>query len=66
MSAYINNALDEEAYTSVEPASGRYPTGYVAVVNPQTLAQRNVSLLILKKGSETVIDKRVSLLYKSL
>jgi len=37
MSAYINNALDEEAYTSVEPASGRYPTGYVAVVNPQTL-----------------------------
>jgi len=37
MSAYINNALDEEAYTSVEPASGRYPTGYEAVVNPQTL-----------------------------
>ena len=37
MSAYINNALDEEAFTSVEPASGRYPTGYVAVVSPQTL-----------------------------
>lgn len=37
MSAYINNAFDEEEYTSVEPASGRYPTGYVAVVNPQTL-----------------------------
>ena len=37
MSGYINNAFDEEEYTSVEPASGRYPTGYVAVVNPQTL-----------------------------
>ncbi len=36
MSAYINNAFDEEEYTSVEPASGHYPTGYVAVVNPQT------------------------------
>jgi len=37
ISAYINNAFDENGYTSVEPVSGRYPTGYVAVVNPQTL-----------------------------
>ncbi|TMN71040.1 TonB-dependent receptor [Pseudoalteromonas sp. S1727] len=37
ISAYINNAFDEEGYTSVEPVSGRYPTGYVSVVNPQTL-----------------------------
>nr|WP_248290914.1 TonB-dependent receptor [Pseudoalteromonas arctica] len=37
ISAFINNAFDEQAYTSVEPASGRYPTGYVSIVNPQTL-----------------------------
>ena len=37
ISAYVNNAFDEDGYTAVEPASGRYPTGYVAVVNPQTL-----------------------------
>jgi len=37
ISAFINNALDEEAYTAKEPASGRYPQGYVAVVNPQTI-----------------------------
>ena len=37
ISAFINNALDEEAYTSREPVSGRYPQGYVAVINPQTI-----------------------------
>jgi outer membrane receptor protein involved in Fe transport len=37
ISAFINNALDEEVYTSQEPVSGRYPQGYVAVVNPQTI-----------------------------
>ncbi|TMP88389.1 TonB-dependent receptor [Pseudoalteromonas ruthenica] len=37
ISAFINNALDEEAYTSQEPESGRYPQGYAAVVNPQTV-----------------------------
>lgn len=37
ISAYINNAFDENGYTTVEPASNWYPTGYVAVVNPQTL-----------------------------
>ncbi|WP_064665216.1 TonB-dependent receptor [Pseudoalteromonas prydzensis] len=37
ISAYINNAFDEQGYTSVEPVSGRYPTGYVSVVSPQTL-----------------------------
>lgn len=37
MSAFINNAFDEQEYTAREPASGRYPQGYVGVVNPQTL-----------------------------
>ncbi|MCF7517726.1 TonB-dependent receptor [Pseudoalteromonas sp. L21] len=37
MSAFINNAFDEQEYTAKEPASGRYPQGYVGVVNPQTL-----------------------------
>ncbi|MCF7499952.1 TonB-dependent receptor [Pseudoalteromonas sp. L1] len=37
ISAFINNAFDEQEYTAREPASGRYPQGYVGVVNPQTL-----------------------------
>lgn len=37
VSGFINNALDEQAYTTVEPASGRYPTGYVAVVDPRNI-----------------------------
>ncbi|WP_340680515.1 TonB-dependent receptor [Paraglaciecola sp.] len=34
VSAYVNNALDDEAILSREPASGRYPDGYVSVVDP--------------------------------
>ncbi|WP_444898192.1 TonB-dependent receptor [Microbulbifer sp. SSSA005] len=39
VSAYINNALDEEGYLTVEPVSARYPDGYAAIVEP-----RNVGL----------------------
>lgn len=37
ISGFVNNALDEEAFTAVEPASGRYPTGYVAIVDPRNV-----------------------------
>ncbi|MCC2605859.1 TonB-dependent receptor [Planctobacterium marinum] len=36
-SAFINNALDEEALLSQEPVSGRYPAGYVSIVDPRNL-----------------------------
>ncbi|GAA0360398.1 TonB-dependent receptor [Bowmanella denitrificans] len=37
ISAFVNNVLDEEAFLSQEPASGRYPTGYVSVVDPRNV-----------------------------
>ena len=37
ISAYVNNALDDEAILSREPASGRYPDGYVSVVDPRNI-----------------------------
>lgn len=37
VSAYINNALDEDAILSNEPASGRYPDGYVSIVDPRNV-----------------------------
>ncbi|WP_444915854.1 TonB-dependent receptor [Microbulbifer sp. TRSA007] len=37
VSAYINNALDEEGYLTVEPVSARYPDGYAAIVEPRNI-----------------------------
>jgi outer membrane receptor protein involved in Fe transport len=37
VSAYVNNALEDEAILSREPASGRYPDGYVSVVDPRNI-----------------------------
>ncbi|MBL4631240.1 MAG: TonB-dependent receptor, partial [Paraglaciecola sp.] len=37
VSAYINNALDEDALLSIEPAGGRYPDGYKSIVDPRTM-----------------------------
>jgi iron complex outermembrane recepter protein len=37
VSAFVNNAFDEEGMTTRDPASRAYPDGYVAMVNPRTL-----------------------------
>ncbi|WP_445777234.1 TonB-dependent receptor [Shewanella sp.] len=37
VSAYINNVFDEQGITSIEPASGRYPTGYAAIIDPRNI-----------------------------
>ncbi|QHJ12684.1 Colicin I receptor [Paraglaciecola mesophila] len=37
VSAYINNAFDDEAIVSREPTSARYPDGYVSVVDPRNV-----------------------------
>lgn len=37
VAAFINNALGEEEFVSREPPSGRYPTGYVAIVDPRNV-----------------------------
>ncbi|AWF80430.1 TonB-dependent receptor [Microbulbifer sp. A4B17] len=37
ISAYINNAFDEEGYLTVEPVGARYPDGYVAIVEPRNI-----------------------------
>lgn len=36
-SAFVNNLLDEEALLTEEPASGRYPEGYAAIVEPRNI-----------------------------
>ncbi|RLU01575.1 MAG: TonB-dependent receptor [Ketobacter sp.] len=41
VSAFVNNAFDKRAFTLREPPGGRYPAGYVAIVEP-----RNVGLSI--------------------
>ena len=41
VSAFVNNAFDKKAFTLREPPGGRYPSGYVAIVEP-----RNVGLSI--------------------
>ncbi|WP_445354824.1 TonB-dependent receptor [Microbulbifer sp. EKSA008] len=35
IAAFINNALDEEAYTNREPAGRSYPDGYAAIIDPR-------------------------------
>ncbi len=37
VSAFVNNAFDEQGMTTRDPASRTYPYGYVAMVNPRTL-----------------------------
>jgi outer membrane receptor protein involved in Fe transport len=37
ISAFVNNATDEQAVYLTEPASARYPSGYVSVATPRTL-----------------------------
>ncbi len=37
VTAYVNNAFDEDAYLSVEPSGRRYPDGYVAIVDPRNI-----------------------------
>ncbi len=37
LAAFVNNAFDKKAYTTVEPASRRYADGYVAIVQPRNL-----------------------------
>ena len=37
LAAFINNAFDEKAFTTVDPASRIYPDGYVAVVEPRNV-----------------------------
>ncbi|WNO11466.1 TonB-dependent receptor [Teredinibacter sp. KSP-S5-2] len=37
ISAFVNNALDEEGIVTKEPAGRRYPTGYVSVVTPRNI-----------------------------
>ena len=37
ISAFVNNALDKEAITVAEPAGGRYPHGYAAIVDPRNV-----------------------------
>tara|TARA_R110002072_G_scaffold31735_5_gene97572 strand:- start:57857 stop:59857 length:2001 start_codon:yes stop_codon:yes gene_type:complete len=37
ISAFVNNLLDEDEYVTKEPVSGRYPGGYVSVVDPRNV-----------------------------
>jgi len=37
LSAFVNNLANEEALLTREPASGYYPEGYAAVVDPRTI-----------------------------
>ncbi|QBF82789.1 TonB-dependent receptor [Shewanella maritima] len=37
VSGYVNNLFDEKGITSLEPASGRYPVGYAAIVDPRNI-----------------------------
>ncbi|MFA0812323.1 TonB-dependent receptor [Microbulbifer epialgicus] len=37
VSAFVNNALDEEAYLTLEPVSIRNPEGYAAIVDPHNV-----------------------------
>lgn len=37
ISAFVNNAFDEQALTVNEPASRRYPLGYAAIVEPRNI-----------------------------
>lgn len=37
ISAYVNNLFDEQGITTFEPASGRYPTGYAAIIDPRNV-----------------------------
>lgn len=37
VAAFVNNVLDEEEYVTKEPISGRYPNGYVSVVDPRSI-----------------------------
>ncbi|WP_444931881.1 TonB-dependent receptor [Microbulbifer sp. SSSA002] len=37
ISAYINNALNEEAYLTVEPVGSRYPDGYASIIDPRNV-----------------------------
>lgn len=37
VSAFINNAFDKKARTATEPAGGRYPQGYAAIVDPRSV-----------------------------
>jgi|GEM_PF-627820 len=37
LAAFVNNIFDEKAFTVTEPVGGRYPLGYVAIVQPRTV-----------------------------
>jgi len=37
LSAFVNNALDEEGVKTQEPQSGRYPRGFISLVDPRTV-----------------------------
>ena len=37
ISAFVNNAFDKQAFTLREPPGGRYPSGYVAIVEPRNV-----------------------------